>query len=626
VYLFYIEEEKGDYYLKYLKSVNNGATWSDPETILASEDTKTAIFFPSVFLFKGRFFIIYQGRENIKKADISIDKLFMAEVDQKTGKIIDQKKLLDKKKGLKYTPIINRDNKGLVWSEFEENIWNVYIGFVKEGEEITPLKVNLEKKNCYNHTTLFFSESIKIFWSMLDKKYSQICSREYYLDSGDLGEKEVVVKTKGNSYLSGAVLFQDAQYIAWQEEYDKNKSAIFIKREDTTSDPPVITSTIQNTWYNSADIIIRWKAPLDVSGSGGFGYYINKENSPEKVIQNLPPEADSLSLKNLLTEGTNYLNLKFYDKAGNESDAATVIIKLDRTKPFITGISSPTHPKDVFVTNRTAVVKVDAQDDYQEIVGFSYVIDHGKDRVNKDIINIKTNLFSLKLDSGISYLRISAVDSISNKSRVASYPFYVSDTRAGPVSLVSGRTEEKLITRVETITQMITEEETNIAVEGSSDVEAVLPYLIKNYSILSIPVYKSKTADLIGKPENLTVEEIEIEGVKLKKMKFDLYVAAKDDESLPPKRLYVWSPILNYTSLRSKWPYVPFYIIKKSRLFQGKAKKYRYFKVEVLTLPEDDFIILSTVKDKLMSSAVTKQKKRINTKLIPGSLRWLLYE
>ncbi|MBN1897512.1 MAG: hypothetical protein JW827_01945, partial [Spirochaetes bacterium] len=166
-----------------------------------------------------------------------------------------------------------------------------------------------------------------------------------------------------------------------------------------------------------------------------------------------------------------------------------------------------------------------------------------------------------------------------------------------------------------------------------ADIEKVSQYLKKNYTLTSKKIYQSQTADLIGKPEDVVIEDYPIGDITLKRIKFKIYVAAYIEspevleESMPPDTLYIWTPLLNYSKVKSHFPFIPVYAIKESKLYEGKIKNFRYFNVDILIHPAQDFIILLTAQKRLITSSVIKgQQKKIDPAIIPRSLRWLLYE
>ncbi|MBN1899557.1 MAG: exo-alpha-sialidase [Spirochaetes bacterium] len=622
LFLYFIEEREGDYFLKYVSSFNHGATWSQPEILLTSEQTGSAIFFPSLFTSEGRFYVVYQGREEFKTEKTTKDKLYLAMLDRKTKEIIQNRSLLEAKENIRYTPIAGKDKKSLIWGEYEKDIWNIYIGIMEEYEKIFPLKVNIENKNCYNRSVLFVKDYIKIFWSMVDKTNSQIFSRKYVFQSGVLEEKAVVVETPFNSYLSGTTVFQQAEYIAWQEEYNNSKSAIFIQRSDTSVEPPVITKPDQDKWFSTVDIKIEWEEPPDPSGISGYGYEMSREAKPSRIIQNLPPEINSLSAKHILNEGTNYFHLKAFDRAGNESTTATKMIKVDMTSPVITRIFSPTHPENTFVTNPDAVVYIEAADNLQPIRGFAYTVDYGKGALKDKTINLRTNELQLHLEPGISYLRIWAIDESGDSSLESVYPFYISKREPEMIAVTFN-------TQVVTNQQIIAEPVTNIPDDISDEKKKVIinAYLKKRYKIVAKPIFNAKTIDVIGPPENVEIEEVVHEGIKLKRVKFDIYVSSSGSETDDlAEKLYIWTPVLNFCRVPSEDPFVPLFVIRKNRSFKGKNKDYRYFKVDITLWPEEDYMVILTARKKIMASSLIRGRRKIKIKTIPHSLRWMLYE
>lgn len=702
LYLFYLEEEQGHYLLKYASSDNRGATWKSSGVILDSEKTGIAVFFPSLFVSEGKFYVVYQGRMSLKQEVKSKDHVYIAVIREKDGTVIRNEQLVNPNKEVQYTPLANKLLKNIIWQESQNSIWNIFTGVLEEGKDVFPVRINSEEKNCYGHSALLSGagDCLTIFWSMVADAHSQIFRRKYYFRENQLGSQEPVVETSHNSYAPAAALFRGAEYLIWQEEINAGQSAVLLKKQDLTAPAPVIRVLAKNGWSGGTDIGVSWKTPKDPSGSGGFGFIVSKKLQPDKILQNLPPEANSLNLKDLLSEGTNYFQMKFYDGAGNASETVHKAVKVDLAGPFIEEIVSPTHPMEQFVTNRTALVTVRARDDYQSVSGFAFQVDYGREKpiTNKRIMSRKNEL-KLGLKSGISYLKVSAVDPSGNWGPTAVYPFYISkrETGAVAVSAVKEKTdgikairaevqkaktnagirpeivrlEKKTVTNVpiraetgkqqtntvklpepvkagkKAVTNAVKlpepvraakkaitnvpvrpEGEEEISLEDSEKRRIIRKYLNNHYRVESRRIYNARTEDIIGGPFNLSMKEITVEGLKLKKVRFTIYTASLwDDPSLPPPdRIFIWSPILNYSDKESRTPWVPVFVSGKGKLIAGDEKQFRYFTLEITVLPEADFLVIFTVQGKQMKSSIITFKRRVNLKLIPHSLKWLIYD
>ncbi|MDD5066313.1 MAG: hypothetical protein PHF84_04640 [bacterium] len=685
IYVFYLEEEAGNYFLRYTSSLNFGATWQPSGTILNSEKSGIAIFFPSIFVSGNKFYVVYQGRVSIKQEIKSSDSIYFAIVNEKDAKVLKNEKLVSPQKEVQYTPVANKMNRNVIWQESEQNIWSIFTGILDEEKEVYPVKVNAENKNCYGHTAVFSKENgyVKIFWSMVDELYSQIYSRKYYYQENKLGNQELVVKTSHNSYSPFVSLYKNVEYIVWQEEYDANKSVIMLKRQDTTAAPPLITKPQKEQWYSSSDITVSWQPPADPSGTGGYGFLVSTRRQPDKVIQNLPPEVNSVSLKGLLVEGTNYFHVRFFDRAGNGSEVIIRPIKMDVSGPFIEMIASPTHPFEHFITNQLAVVDLKAVDDYQSVTGYTYQIDYGKEQpIKVRKVLSRGNRLRLKVQKGISYLKVSAVDSLGNWGPMAVYPFYISKREPviavvkeepklvvqaekkkeevkvqtnQPVKTAVVKEEPKLVVQAEKKKEevkvqtnqpvkaaVVKEEpkpvvqvekkvekkiEPGIKVEESEREQVIREHLRGQKNIVSRRIYSAKTEDYIGKPDQIVTEEVEIRGVKFKRVRFRIYTTSTaDNDSVPPQdKIFIWSPVLNYSEQRSETPWLPVFRITEGRLIKGEDKTFCYFHPDILVLPEQDFIIIFTLQGRQMQSSIVTLGKKADPNLIPHSLRWLLY-
>ncbi|MBN1897491.1 MAG: hypothetical protein JW827_01840, partial [Spirochaetes bacterium] len=451
LYLFYLEESKGIFYLRYTESVNNGASWSKPNTILNSEKTGIAIFFPSVFITDNKFYIIYQGRAigTGTEEGFRTDKIFVSIIKTDTGEIIKNEELLSSTQFIRYMPVA-KNYQSLIWREAEENIWNIYLGIIDESHNISPLKINIENKNSYNHTALFGKDYIKIFWSMVDQDNSQIFSRKFHFNYKKLGNEEKVIETKRNSYNPRAVFYQGAEYIVWQEEYDSKQSAILLQKQDVSAPAPVITKPGTSRWYNTTDINVSWTIPRDPSGIAGFGYVVTRNDQPpERIIQNIPGEVNTVNVKELLSEGTNYFYLKLYDKAGNESQIVSKMILVDQTGPRIDEITSPTHPPGEYILNTKALVNIKSSDNYHKVKGYAYIVDYGKESKLPKRIKSQRNVLNLKLNKGISYLKIAAVDELGNWGQIRSYPFYVTKRKGEELIALKNQSNENNVVKEE---------------------------------------------------------------------------------------------------------------------------------------------------------------------------------
>ncbi len=709
IYLFFIEQNAGNYQLKYTDSSDLGATWEPIKTIFDSEKTGMAIFFPSIFIKDQKFYVIYQGRLNQSENIRTRDNIYLAVIDEQSKKIIKNIRIVKSDKNIQYTPIVQDLNNNIIWREAENNLWNLYIGTLKNEEDLIPFKINTENKNCYNHSVLFSKDSgyIKIFWSMLTEDKAQIYSRRYYFENNQMGNEILISKTKNNAYFPHATLFNNIEFLIWQEEFNNKQSAIFLQKQDTHCSAPIIIRPKENVWYTTNNIKVQWQAPKDASGINGYGYTLNPREKPDTIIQNLPAETTSVLLNNVLAEGNNYFYLCAFDQAGNVSPIVLRRIQLDTSGPLIQNITSPTHPKEQFVTNHSALVYLEAQDNYQAIKGYAYQIDYGREETftTKKVMSTIPRL-KLTLQNGISYLKVAAVDMSGHWGPVALYPFYVSSKKPEVMALsttnkmketqialltektqpdneknrlevmtpatTSQTTEKKILTEnpPQPITNIIPDilikketekeittpfvqtqkKEVQITMQTEKRIPEPLPhekkektplpteqpsignnlenYLLKNYSIVSKPIYQSRTRDIIGRPENVRIQKFSINNFSLKRVQFKVYVRtiSQDPDTLPPEIIYIWSPILNHCNIASEAPYVPSYIITRSQLFLDVDKLFRYFYVDIVLLEDQDFLIIYTEKNRIMSSSIIKFNNNFNPELLPESLKWIIYE
>ena len=785
IYIFYLEEESGNFTLKTICSLNHGATWQESRTILSSEKTGVAVFFPFAFVKDGKFYIIYQGRFNNDPAVKGRDSIFIAVIDEKDGKLIKNEPLVSSQQEAQNTPIANNLLNNVFWQESFQNNWNIYMGRLDQDKVSSPVRINTENKNCYGHSVLISKnkDAIKIFWSMMDGSYYQIYSRKFFLKGKKFGNQSSIVSVSNNCYSPDSFLFKGEEMIVWQGEMNADQSAIFLQKEDTSALPPVFLKPVDGEWQTNTDLNILWKAPDDPSGIGGYGFSVNKKADDTNVVLNLPGEVTSLNMKNYLKEGTNVFRIRLFDGVGNASPFVTKFLNVDLSGPVINSIDSPTHPLEKFVTNQTAIVHINAVDQYQKVEGFAYQIDYGaKGTLIASKIMSRDSTLRLSLQKGISYLKVKAVDSSGLWGSTAVYPFYVSERVVAPaevntnkevpniliakkiepvkpvtnvkiakltkktnlqtnvsvvaskipaktniitakkIELVKPVTNAKIvkltkktnlqtnaavaITKIpaKTNTMIVkkiepakpvtnvkivkltkkTNLQTNAAVAAAKipaktniitakKIELVKPvtnvkivkltkktnlqtnaagatakvetkygqpampeneaapilkeYLKNSSRFVSVPIYNSKTRDILGDTEDFKSTETNINGVRMKHVTFRMYTTSvTNDPSGPPAVLYVWTPLLNYSSINSRDPFVPAYQIKESKLYNEGQKSYRYFNVDISVLPDADFIVVFSLRGKLMSGSIIKSSSRIDPSLMPASLKWFFYE
>lgn len=145
----------------------------------------------------------------------------------------------------------------------------------------------------------------------------------------------------------------------WLMETAQEPGQIWAVVEDTRVDPPKLTfAPNPDIWQESRDLSITWAAPVDPSGLAGFGLSVTESPRTEIPIRTLGELQNRMDLVPYLREGTNWVNLAAWDRAGNGSVVVSTRILVDSSPPLITGVWCTSHPEGGRGTSHRAVLQV----------------------------------------------------------------------------------------------------------------------------------------------------------------------------------------------------------------------------------------------------------------------------
>jgi len=151
-------------------------------------------------------------------------------------------------------------------------------------------------------------------------------------------------------------------------------------------------------------------------------------------------------------------------------------------------------------------------------------------------------------------------------------------------------------------------------------------YLDKNYLIIVKSISQAVTKNIIGVPENIKIENIDTDDLKIKRIQFDLFVSFQDPDKKNQQAVYIWTPALNLYKTKAIKERFPVFQILKSRSYKGLKKEYEYFKVDLIVLSEGDPVIIFTADQKTLSGTIINNRESIDREDLPHLLKWLLFK
>lgn len=122
--------------------------------------------------------------------------------------------------------------------------------------------------------------------------------------------------------------------------------------------PRILSAPDAQAWQETRDLFITWTIPQDASGLAGFGLTVTETPRLEAPLRSLGENQNRIDLAPYLREGTNWVNLVAWDRAGNVSPVVNTRILVDSSPPLITGVFCSSHPPGIGGTESTATIQV----------------------------------------------------------------------------------------------------------------------------------------------------------------------------------------------------------------------------------------------------------------------------
>ncbi|HTB22764.1 MAG TPA: hypothetical protein VK914_08670 [bacterium] len=219
------------------------------------------------------------------------------------------------------------------------------------------------------------------------------------------------------------------------------EAAHYSLKLDRRADPPSVESGSHpdpSRWFNTAQILLHWEAPSDLSGV--TGYYTLLDQRPESV-----PSAhtgaftalQSLSY-NGKTDGIWYFHIVSADAAGNVgTEAAHYCIRID-TWAAPPEISSPTHPSGTWVPSGRVVFELKPPADLSGTLGYYWLLDkdpQGTPGAERGAYTHERSLEFNDLADGLWHLHVVSKDAAGNVGGEAAHCAVRIDTEAKPPML-----------------------------------------------------------------------------------------------------------------------------------------------------------------------------------------------
>jgi len=442
LHLFYHAFAGGAFNLFHAESSDEVKFTTTQSLIKLTPEMKGA-FFPAIHFSGPGVYMVWQGKGRNFTDDLYYTR------SSNYGKSWSSMELITTSAANSEAPdlFMKDDSLYVVYQNNDEKSWSIklLIGREKGADwSARPVTISDTRANCYApKLALSRSNELLIAWYDTREGRSKIFTRLYNTRTRELSAEEKISQEPPAARNPFAVTAGNKAIVFW-EAADR----IIAKLTDVYAAPPRVYSVThpEGVWSRNSVARIEWVPPFDESEIVGYATMVSKPMRGgitadlNPTIQNLNAGTKRMILPEL-EDGITYFHIRSVDGAGNYSRTIHYKIQVSSNPLPMPIVLSPTHPQGKAVDSREPVFRWTI-DDTERLKGFVYSL--SKDSVSRPetfTTNFETKFSGL--ESGIYFFSLGAIDKTNQRSRIADYYIVVGDVENITPEDLLNRTKRK---------------------------------------------------------------------------------------------------------------------------------------------------------------------------------------
>ncbi|MFO7849721.1 MAG: SpoIIE family protein phosphatase, partial [Spirochaetia bacterium] len=300
--------------------------------------------------------------------------------------------------------------------------------------EDEPVRVTSSNNSCRNPQSIVVDDTVYLLWFDDRKGENRIFlgHRE-----GASWEDQDVSVISGTSAFPKTLRLNGDMHLVWENTYREEHRIVFLEPDKSVDPPEIRPLNFREGEKAKKDVFrISWNLPDDSSGIAGFNYTVDRDPdaSPPQNMEIIRGE-DRIARAEIDEDGSWYFHVIARDYAGNWSEPATVEFRRDTTPPpEITFREHETNDEGFFPSN-TSAIKWDPPEE-DDIEGYTYRLQylaHQEYEGSLDDFDLRDppervltreNRFSFNnLDNGLWALTVRPIDTVGNVGPSSTYYF-----------------------------------------------------------------------------------------------------------------------------------------------------------------------------------------------------------
>jgi hypothetical protein len=351
----------------FMRSSNNGKSFSSPERITASESSDAS---PYILGDNGVLYVVYENNEN-------------------------------KNWEIRLTKSIDRGNR-----------WDV------------PVTISSTNVSAYAPSIAPVSgDELAVFWYDSRDVVNRIHSRRYFPFDSHMS-KEIAISEGKDGAVNPSALFAGGRLLSLWLQGGRIRG----KFSDAYMAPPVVSSRTHpdGKWVKTSDAVIEWMTPPDESGIAGFATLITEDPNTNPTVQNLNATSRSETIS-AVPDGENYYHIRSIDGAGNYSRTIHFPLRISKSPLPIPIVESKTHPEKQSVSVNAPLFYWQMSE-LPRVKGFMYTLSPSPNK-RPDTYTEKFAASFAELKEGRYFFRVQAVDKTNTPGRIADYEIVVGQAK-----------------------------------------------------------------------------------------------------------------------------------------------------------------------------------------------------